>query len=174
MPRYKFFYPVLGPVCTLLFCPLILRAETPPSQPSTNNITIFDDRVFNLDGGTVSSETRQGANGANRYLDKTKELDYNAPDREKGIAACQPLKERNFKAFRECVAAHLKQSAGGRTNFGTREPRTGSGGVNAPESTPRGTPLGKPPLLDLKPSQPDEEPSGERSIDEKEDSENAE
>lgn len=130
-------------------------AETPPNQqPSKNSISIFDDRTFNLDGGTNSPETRQSIRGNTRYLDKSKELDYNAPQRERWIAACESLKERDFKAFQECVASQKKKELGSRTNFGIREPRSGSDGLNSPAGGPRGMDGIRPAPQEFRPSEP--------------------
>jgi hypothetical protein len=110
-------------------------SETPNQAPSVsptqplpssngNNIKIFDDRVFNLEGGTSVPETRVSPSGTTRYLDNTKELDYNTEQRDRWLKNCASLKEVDYKAFRDCVESQKKKELGSRTNFGAREPRS--------------------------------------------------
>lgn len=121
-------------------------SPTAPS-PANNNIKIFDDRVFDLGGGTYTPETRTSPGGNTRYLDKDKELNYNTEQRGRWMAACESLKETDFKAYSQCVESQKKKELGSRTNFGAREPR--SGDEKTPPISPRG-------MEDVKPSMPEE------------------
>ncbi len=140
MVKHKRLYQILLLAAGLAPCHLILMAEAPSNQPSTSNITIFDDRTFNLDGGTAVPETRKSAGGNTRYLDKGKELDYNSAQRDAWIASCETLREKNYGAFKDCVAKAKKKELGGRTGFGARESSSGSDGLNGllppPEARP--------------------------------------
>ncbi len=109
----------------------------PQPAAGSNGIKIWDDRVFDLNGGTAEPETRTSAGGSRRYLDKTKELDYNTEQRARWMGACASLKDSNFKAYGECVEAQKKKELGSRTNFGSREgASSGSEGLNKPSSAP--------------------------------------
>ncbi len=112
---------------------LLLGETTPPAAPAapgaqapaaSNNIKIFDDRVFNLDGGTSVPESRVSPGGTTRYIDNTKELDYNTEQRDRWLKNCAALKEVDFKAFKECVESQKRKETSGRANFGTRGPRS--------------------------------------------------
>lgn len=119
----------------LSLSPIASRSETmppqaPASQPvqtpaANNNIKIFDDRVFNLDGGTSLPDARVSPrSGEMRYLDNSKELDYNTEQRDRWLKNCASLKEVDFKAFKECVESQKRKETSGRANFGTRQPRS--------------------------------------------------
>lgn len=111
------------------------------------NIKIFDDKVFDLNGGTTNTDTRSGADGKGRYLDKSKELNYNTEQYERWKASCDSLKEKDMKAYRACVESKKKKELGSRSNFGTsdfgtREPRSGGQGLNVPRPGNSAAPAG--------------------------------
>jgi hypothetical protein len=132
---------------------MVLHSETPAPAPSTaptpvapatgNNIKIFDDRVFNLDGGTSVPEFRVSPGGTVRYLDNTKELNYTVEQRDRWLKNCAALKEVDFKRFKDCVGSQAQQETSGRANFGTREPRSSEPSPSkalAPAPSPRKLP----------------------------------
>lgn len=130
-----------------------MQVQIAPPPPAPDRIKIFDDRVFDLSGGTNEPTTRTSAGGNTRYLDKDKELDYNTEQRDRWMKNCASLKETDYKAYSQCFEAQKKKETGSRTNFGMREPRSGSDGVNAPP--PKQMPS------DLKPKDAEPQESGD-------------
>jgi hypothetical protein len=128
----------------------------PQPAAGSNGIKIWDDRVFDLSGGTAEPETRTSVGGSRRYLDKTKELDYNTEQRARWMASCASLKDSNFKAYGECVETQKKKELGSRTNFGTREGASASEGISKPSSAPAGM-QGIRPQTDAAPSESEAE-----------------
>lgn len=126
-----------------------------PQRPA-GGVQIWDDRVFNLDGGTVAPETRTSVGGSTRYLDKTKEFDDNTEQRARWMKNCQSARDTNMKSYRDCMDEQKKKELGSRTNFGAREPRGGSDGLNRPATSPRGMQGIKPDASDMKPRLPEE------------------
>jgi hypothetical protein len=132
----------------------------PQPAAGANNIKIWDDRVFDLNGGTQEPESRTSNGGTRRYLDKTKDLDYNTEQRDRWMKSCASLRESDFKAYGDCVDAQKKKELGSRTNFGTRDPRS-SDGVNNQRNAPAGVQGVAPMPSNLKPSLPEEGGGGE-------------
>jgi len=101
-------------MCLALAVAVNARAEqqAPPAAgaaPKTgNNVTIFDDRVFNLESNG-NPDTRTSVGGATRYLDNTKEFNYNSETRRKAMQGCESLREGNYSAYSECVNGRLSK-----------------------------------------------------------------
>ncbi|MBY0370715.1 hypothetical protein K2X33_08515 [bacterium] len=97
----------------VLFLASIALAENQPQQAGAkgSNVTIFDDTVFNLNG-SQDPDTRTSVGGNTRYLDKTKNFDYNSETRQNAIGGCDSLREKSYKAFQECVNSKLSPSRG--------------------------------------------------------------
>ncbi len=114
-----------------------------PGQPLApsggNNIKVFDDKVFDIGGGSNGPETRTSAGGNTRYLDKEKEYNTNTEQRNRYIRSCEKYKDISSEQFRNCVAGEQAKDTKDKGVFGVREPRSGSDGLNSPSKTPGGS-----------------------------------
>jgi hypothetical protein len=81
-----------------------------PQGPSrgTSSVQIWDDRVFDLEPKAPPPETRKGASGAERYLGP--DADYNRGQRDRWLEACEPMKNVDLRAYRDCFAQEKRKS----------------------------------------------------------------
>lgn len=79
-------------------------AQQGPAQPGvvrgSSFIQVFDDSVFNLEPKNPPPTTRKSASGAERYVGE--EADYNSGQRREWLDACEPMKNVDLRAYREC------------------------------------------------------------------------
>lgn len=122
-----------------------------PGQPlppnNSNNIQVFDNKVFDIGGGNGAPETRTSAGGNTRYLDKEKEYNTNTEQRSRYIRSCEKYKDISSEQFRNCVAGEQAKDSKDKTVFGAREPRSGSDGLNSPAKSGGAVPY-KPSLIE--------------------------
>ncbi len=116
----------------------------------SKGISVWDDRVFNVTGGTTDNVGGPGS----REIDRSKELNYNVEQMQRWKNNCASARDNNSKAFRDCVNAQKESELSKGTSFGVREPRSGSNGLNVPALPSRQS--SPPNLQNLKPTQPEE------------------
>ena len=103
----------------LLTLPYFALAETtttgsapnpgPAPAPQGRGIQIFDDRVFDLKPSETKPTTRKSSvTGSERFL--ADEPDYNSEQREQWIESCQPQRDKNLQAFRDCFNGQKRKA----------------------------------------------------------------
>ncbi len=80
----------------------------PSPQRSGSAVQIWDDRVFDLGSKVEPPTTRKGASGTERYLGP--DADYNSGQRNKWLSACEPMKNVDLRAYRDCFANERRKS----------------------------------------------------------------